>query len=87
MSTIQGVQVIPLRRIPDERGTIFHMLRHPMYAGTYVYGRNPIDPKRRLNRKNKSARTWVPRDEWKVMIHDRLLKFYRAGEHTSRFRS
>ena len=24
---IQGVQVIPLRKIPDERGTIFHMLR------------------------------------------------------------
>ena len=26
-SGIDGVQVIPLRRIPDERGTIFHMLR------------------------------------------------------------
>ena len=24
---IQGVKVVPLRRIPDERGTIFHMLR------------------------------------------------------------
>jgi dTDP-4-dehydrorhamnose 3,5-epimerase len=24
---IDGVQVIPLRRIPDERGTIYHMLR------------------------------------------------------------
>ena len=24
---IEGVQVIPLRRIPDERGTIMHMLR------------------------------------------------------------
>jgi dTDP-4-dehydrorhamnose 3,5-epimerase len=24
---IQGVQVLPLKRIPDERGTIFHMLR------------------------------------------------------------
>jgi len=24
---IEGLQVIPLRRIPDERGTIFHMLR------------------------------------------------------------
>ena len=24
---IAGVQTIPLRRIPDERGTIFHMLR------------------------------------------------------------
>ena len=27
MSGIEGVQVVPLRRIPDERGTIFHMLR------------------------------------------------------------
>ena len=26
-ATIDGVQVVPLRRIPDERGTIFHMLR------------------------------------------------------------
>jgi len=25
--SIAGVQLIPLRRIPDERGTIFHMLR------------------------------------------------------------
>ncbi len=24
---IRGVQVIPLKRIPDERGTIFHMLK------------------------------------------------------------
>jgi dTDP-4-dehydrorhamnose 3,5-epimerase len=27
MSAIEGLQVLPLRRIPDERGTIFHMLR------------------------------------------------------------
>jgi dTDP-4-dehydrorhamnose 3,5-epimerase len=27
MSEVEGVEVIPLRRIPDERGTIFHMLR------------------------------------------------------------
>ena len=26
-ATIEGVQVVPLRRIPDERGTIYHMLR------------------------------------------------------------
>ena len=25
--SIDGVTVVPLRRIPDERGTIFHMLR------------------------------------------------------------
>ena len=27
MSGIEGVRVLPLRRIPDERGAIFHMLR------------------------------------------------------------
>ena len=27
VAAIAGVQVIPLRRIPDERGTIYHMLR------------------------------------------------------------
>jgi len=27
MSAIDGVQIIPLRRIPDERGTVMHMLR------------------------------------------------------------
>lgn len=27
MSEIEGVRVTPLRRIPDERGAIFHMLR------------------------------------------------------------
>ena len=27
MPLIEGVQVIPLQRIPDERGTIYHMLR------------------------------------------------------------
>lgn len=26
-TTIAGVRVVPLRRIPDERGTIYHMLR------------------------------------------------------------
>jgi dTDP-4-dehydrorhamnose 3,5-epimerase len=27
MTEIHGLQVVPLRRIPDERGTIMHMLR------------------------------------------------------------
>jgi dTDP-4-dehydrorhamnose 3,5-epimerase len=27
LSAVEGVQVVSLRRIPDERGTIFHMLR------------------------------------------------------------
>ena len=27
MSTIEGLRIAPLRRIPDERGAVFHMLR------------------------------------------------------------
>jgi dTDP-4-dehydrorhamnose 3,5-epimerase len=27
MSTIDGLRITPLRRIPDERGAVFHMLR------------------------------------------------------------
>jgi dTDP-4-dehydrorhamnose 3,5-epimerase len=27
MSTIDGLHIVPLKRIPDERGTIFHMLK------------------------------------------------------------
>jgi len=44
---IEGVQVIPLTRIPDERGTIFHMLKRTdthfqqfgeIYFSTIYYG-------------------------------------------------
>ncbi len=27
MKVIEGVSIVPLRRIPDERGTVFHMLK------------------------------------------------------------
>ena len=35
MSTIDGVKIIPLQRIPDERGAILHMLRRtdPHFIG------------------------------------------------------
>ena len=47
-------------------------MRNPMYAGTYAYGRCPVDPKRRLTKKNKQARKWVPPEQWKVTIPDHL---------------
>jgi len=44
---IEGVKIVPLRRIPDERGTIFHMLKRTdphfvefgeIYFSTIYYG-------------------------------------------------
>lgn len=52
--------------------TLYGILRNPMYAGTYAYGRCPVDPKRRLTKKHKQARKWVPREQWKVTIPDRV---------------
>lgn len=61
------------------RMTIFNMLRHPMYAGIYVYGRTVTDPKRRVN--HKAARRWVPHGEWKVMIPDGVPAYISREEY------
>jgi len=51
--------------------TLAQVLRHPIYAGAYAYGRRPADPKRRLSPGNR-YRPWVPMEQWKVLLKDRL---------------
>jgi DNA invertase Pin-like site-specific DNA recombinase len=51
--------------------TLAQVLRHPIYAGAYVYGRRVLDSRRRLSPANRS-RPWVPMEQWKVLIKDRL---------------
>ena len=55
------------------RGMIANMLRNPVYAGAYVYGRRQIDPRRQKPGKPASGRTsLLSPDEWQVCLHDRL---------------
>jgi DNA invertase Pin-like site-specific DNA recombinase len=51
--------------------SLAQVLRHPIYAGAYVYGRRPADPKRKLS-PAKDYRPWAPIEKWKVLIKDRL---------------
>jgi DNA invertase Pin-like site-specific DNA recombinase len=51
--------------------TLAKVMRHPIYAGAYAYGRRPTDPKRKLSAGNR-YRPWVPMDQWKVLLKDRL---------------
>jgi DNA invertase Pin-like site-specific DNA recombinase len=51
--------------------SLAQVLRHPIYAGAYVYGRRPADPKRKLS-PAKDYRPWAPMEKWKVLIKDRL---------------
>jgi DNA invertase Pin-like site-specific DNA recombinase len=50
---------------------IADMLRHPMYAGAYAFGRKPVDP-RRTTATGRKAQRHVPMNEWKVLLRDRL---------------
>jgi len=51
--------------------TVYRMLHHPAYAGTYAFGRFPIDPKR-TGPSGRAAVRHVPPGEWAVTLHDRL---------------
>ncbi len=51
--------------------SLAQMLRHPIYAGAYSYGRRPTDPKRKFSPSNR-YRPWAPMEQWKVLIKDRL---------------
>lgn len=65
------------------RATLISLLKHPMYAGAYVYGR------RRSNRlhhhlgKSSPGRVYLPLEEWLVLLKDRLPA-YISWEHYER---
>jgi DNA invertase Pin-like site-specific DNA recombinase len=50
--------------------TLYDMLRHPFYAGAYVYGRCVVDPTRRSG--GKSRRRSARPDEWISLIRDKV---------------
>ena len=51
--------------------TLSQMLHHPIYAGAYCYGRRPVDGKRQFS-DSQRYRPWVPMEQWKVLLKDRL---------------
>ncbi len=48
--------------------TLRNMLRHPIYAGAYTYGRSCRDKQPRQKRKRHR---WLPPDQWQVLLRDR----------------
>ncbi len=69
---IHGPERDALTWHPPNRSTITGILHHPIYAGAYVFGRSKTDPSRRIPGKPNSGRRLVARDEWQVLIQDRL---------------
>lgn len=54
------------------RGLLSSMLRNPIYAGAYVYGRKRADPRRKVPGAPASGRVSMPSDEWLVCLWDRM---------------
>src|SRR5436309_5641357 len=50
------------------RATLQTMLKHPLYAGSYVYGRRQEDPRRKQPERPRSGRVVMGTDEWLVLL-------------------
>lgn len=72
MRAYRGPQRGQLVWRPARRSTLYEMLRHPAYAGAYVYGRNPCDPTLRAAGRSKSGRRTARPDEWVCLLKDRI---------------
>lgn len=54
------------------RNTLLNVLHNPAYAGAYVYGRRPTDPRRKKPGRSGTGRTVAVPSSWQVCIQDRL---------------
>ena len=70
-----GPDVGQLRWRPAARPTLLKILRHPYYAGCYVFGFTRRDPRRRASGHPRSGTVHVERLKWDVIIPDALLAY------------
>ncbi|MBB5109655.1 recombinase family protein [Streptomyces spectabilis] len=88
-----GIQIGIRAREGPERGELVwrrpnrvalqNMLRHPAYAGIYVYGRSRLDPRRRTPGRPFTGRVRQSRDEWLVCLAGILPAYISAERHES----
>lgn len=54
------------------RMTLQNLLRNPIYAGAYAYGRRQVDPRRQRPGRPSTGRRVIDPAEWLVLLPDRL---------------
>lgn len=63
--------------------TLFQMMRHPMYAGAYTYGRRQVDPKRQGKNTQKPYAPLHSIEDWKVLLKDHLPAYITWDQYLS----
>jgi DNA invertase Pin-like site-specific DNA recombinase len=54
------------------RPTLQDLYHNPIYAGAYVHGRRPVDPRRKIPGRPATGRTTAKLLQWEVLIKDHL---------------
>lgn len=54
------------------RMTLQNMLKNPLYAGAYAYGRRKVDPKRKIPGRPNTGRTVVKAEDCEVLLKNRF---------------
>ena len=54
------------------RVTLSNLLHNPIYAGAYVYGRRPLEPRRQQPGRPATGKRVAKPDEWPVVLKNRL---------------
>jgi len=67
-----GLQPDELTWQAANRSTILHILRHPVYAGAYVYGRTQLTTTSTPSGDRKTVQRRLPQEQWEVLIQDKL---------------
>ncbi len=54
------------------RTTLTNLLHNPIYAGAYVYGRRPTDPRKKKPGRPSTGRTVAKPAEWEILLKDKI---------------
>jgi DNA invertase Pin-like site-specific DNA recombinase len=67
----EGVGKGELEWHPPNRMTLQNLLKNPIYAGAYAYGRRSVDPRRQQPGRRSTGRVVRGLDDWLVLLPDR----------------
>jgi DNA invertase Pin-like site-specific DNA recombinase len=68
------------------RISLTNLLHHPIYAGAYVYGKRPTDPRRKVPGRPSTGRTVAAFGQWQVLIKDRLPAYISWAQYEGNVR-
>lgn len=76
-----GLQKGELTWRRPNRVTLSNLFHNPIYAGAYVYGRRPIDPRKKKPGRPSTGRTVAKPEQWEVLIRDKLPAYISWEEY------